>query len=76
MDYISPQIYWSFENTAAPFRVLCDWWNEQLKGKDISLVVSLAAYYLPESEIEAQKSYLGTLTSYGGFALYSYSSVS
>lgn len=76
VDYISPQIYWSFENTAAPFKVLCDWWNEQLKGKDISLVVSLAAYYLPESEIEAQKSYLGTLTSYGGFALYSYSSVS
>lgn len=75
IDYISPQIYWSFDNKTAPFAVLCDWWNDRLNGKDIMLVVSLAAYYLPESEIESQKEYLSELGNYGGFAIYSYASL-
>ena len=73
LDYLSPQIYWSFSHSKAPFGVLADWWNEALAGSGIDLVVSLAGYSLPESEIAAQKVYLSALSSYGGYAFYSYS---
>lgn len=73
LDYLSPQIYWSFSHKTAPFGVLADWWNKALAGTGIRLVVSLAGYSLPESELLAQKAYLAELAAYGGFAFYSFS---
>ncbi len=73
LDYLSPQIYWSFTHKTAPFGVLADWWNKALADSGIRLVVSLAGYSLPENEILAQKAYLAELATYGGFAFYSFS---
>lgn len=44
VDYICPQIYWSFENTAAPFDKVLDWWNELCKNSKTELYVGLALY--------------------------------
>lgn len=75
LDYLSPQIYWGFSHAQAPFGTLADWWSNALFNRDVELVVSLASYYLPESEIEAQKAYLEALSAYAGYALYNYSSI-
>lgn len=32
VDYLTPQIYWGFQTTAAPYGELLDWWNEQFEG--------------------------------------------
>ncbi|HAK42533.1 MAG TPA: cell surface protein, partial [Clostridium sp.] len=39
VDYISPQIYWTFENSAAPYDVLVDWWAKQVKGTNVKLYI-------------------------------------
>lgn len=77
IDFISPQIYWSFGDDAAPFATLCDWWDKKLQGTDIALIISHAAYKLPEwgnsAEICDQIEYSRTKSSYRGSALYGYS---
>jgi uncharacterized lipoprotein YddW (UPF0748 family) len=32
IDYLAPQIYWSFGNKAAPYGELIDWWDKQFEG--------------------------------------------
>ncbi len=39
VDYINPQIYWSFENSAAPYGTLVDWWAKQVKGTNVKLYI-------------------------------------
>lgn len=39
VDYINPQIYWTFENTAAPYGVLVDWWSKQVQGTNVKLYI-------------------------------------
>lgn len=76
VDYLAPQIYWSFDHKSAPFATLADWWNDALAGSGVKLCVSLAVYSLPSEEIERQKAYLALLSEYGGFVLYRYEFVS
>jgi uncharacterized lipoprotein YddW (UPF0748 family) len=33
IDYVSPQIYWEFSHTAAPFQPILKWWNENTYGR-------------------------------------------
>ncbi len=35
VDYIAPQVYWSFDFTVADFSVLANWWNENSFGKHV-----------------------------------------
>ena len=35
VDYINPQIYWSFETKAAPYNKLVDWWSENSFGRHL-----------------------------------------
>lgn len=44
IDYIAPQVYWSFENKAAPYGELGTWWSEVVKGKDVHLYMGQALY--------------------------------
>ena len=37
VDYIAPQIYWSFDKESAPCDVLADWWNAALDGTALSI---------------------------------------
>ncbi|WP_346870088.1 family 10 glycosylhydrolase [Clostridium sp. UBA5119] len=39
VDYINPQIYWTFENSAAPYGVLVDWWAKQVQGTNVKLYI-------------------------------------
>ena len=70
LDYLAPQIYWSFDHKSAPFAILADWWDSALSESGVKLCVSLAAYSLSDEEIEKQKAYLEILAAYGGYAIY------
>lgn len=44
LDYIAPQIYWTFDEKAAPYAELVDWWSRQVKGTDVDLYIGHANY--------------------------------
>lgn len=44
IDYIAPQIYWSFENNLAPYGELATWWSNVVSGKDVHLYIGQALY--------------------------------
>ncbi len=44
VDYICPQIYWTFDNTISPFAVRCSQWREITTCDDVKLYVGLALY--------------------------------
>ena len=46
LDYINPQIYWPFNNRAAAFEKLVDWWSNNAFGHH--LYIGLAAYRINE----------------------------
>ena len=49
VDYIAPQIYWAFEETAAPFGTLARWWNDVAEGTKVDLYIGHANYKLYEN---------------------------
>lgn len=34
IDYVAPQIYWEFEQKAAPYQTVLDWWSKNTYGKN------------------------------------------
>ncbi|MCL2558802.1 MAG: family 10 glycosylhydrolase [Treponema sp.] len=44
VDYIIPQIYWSFDQGAAPYAELASWWAEAARGSRTSLYIGHAQY--------------------------------
>lgn len=44
IDYITPQIYWAFSTTAAPYGELADWWADVVKGTNCQLYVGHPNY--------------------------------
>ncbi len=50
VDYICPQVYWSFENTAAPFETVTRWWASLCKNTDVDLYIGHALYKLGGEE--------------------------
>lgn len=44
IDYIAPQVYWSFENKLAPYGELGTWWSNVVSGKDVHLYMGQALY--------------------------------
>ena len=44
LDYICPQIYWSFEQEPAPFDTVFDWWADCVKDTQVKLWVGHALY--------------------------------
>lgn len=79
IDFISPQLYWSFDTEAAPYGELCDWWDKALEGSGIPLIVSHAAYRTEEwsspDEITNQIEYARAKKSYLGSAFYGFSAI-
>lgn len=84
IDYICPQIYWTFSSTAAPFDVRCAEWRSIVTCEDIDLYIGLALYkaagtadggkwQVSDTDIADQITYLrGNDVSAEGFILYSY----
>jgi len=45
VDYIAPQIYWSFNQKNAPFGSLVDWWSNVTRGTGVKLYIGVALYH-------------------------------
>ena len=80
LDYVCPQIYWSFENEAAPFDVLVDWWDTLCTKYDTDLYIGLALYKAGTEEagwadgsiMERQLQYASEKESYAGHSFFRY----
>lgn len=44
IDYISPQIYFSFGNPHVPYGEISDWWSKVVEGKNVHLYIGQALY--------------------------------
>jgi uncharacterized lipoprotein YddW (UPF0748 family) len=44
IDYIAPQIYWSFDEKAAPYGELVNWWSDVVRDTDVNLYIGHANY--------------------------------
>ena len=82
IDYICPQIYWSTSSTTSPFGVVADWWNAQLDGTDVTLLVAHGSYLYedgewssPEGEMTEEVAYARQEKSYRGSVFYGYDEV-
>ena len=77
VDFLAPQIYWETSSLTASFKVLSTWWNERVRGKDVTLYFSHAAYryegddFAP-GELTKQLDFARSLDSYSGSAFYSF----
>ncbi len=78
IDYIAPQLYWTSAETAAPFNVLCDWWNSMVEGTGVRLLISHGAYRYendwaePSGIITDQVEYARKMENYRGSIYYGY----
>lgn len=80
VDYIAPQIYWTFNYANARFDVLVKWWNQQLDGYDnVDLLICHAMYRSAEwnivDEIKNQIEYARSNKKYTGSILYGYAAL-
>ena len=82
IDYISPQIYWTFDTAASPFDVLTRWWNAAVDGSDVKLIVSHASYRYeegewsePEGQLTEQITYARAEKAYRGSMFYGYDEI-
>ncbi len=82
VDYLSPQLYWQFSSTAAPYDVLVRWWNTALENTGVDLYVSHAVYRYeegnwtdPEGEMTEQVAFARSELSYKGSVYYGYDEI-
>lgn len=53
IDYICPQIYWSFDHKTAPYAEILDSWIEARTGSNVNIYVGIAGYKAGISQREA-----------------------
>lgn len=91
VDVLMPQLYYGFENAAKPFEKTAAEWANLRFAPNVSLCFGLAAYKCGKEDVHAgtgslewtqntdilarQLTLCRTLPHYGGFALYTYSSI-
>ncbi len=52
IDYITPQVYWSFDTTAAPYSTIVNWWHNETKNTNVQLYIGQALYRAEEFGID------------------------
>ena len=77
IDYIAPQIYWRFSTAVAPYDVLVRWWNAQVDGTGVDLLISHGVYNYatwtdPAGELSQQIEYARSELGYRGSIHYGY----
>lgn len=80
LDYICPQVYWSFDHEKAPYAKIVDWWESVCKKTDVKLYIGLAAYKINADEVGwnepdqilRQLQYASKKTSYAGHCFFRY----
>ena len=80
VDYIAPQIYWRFTTTTAPYDVILRWWNAQVDGTGVDLLISHGVYNYdtwsdPEGELSQQIEYARSELNYRGSIHYGYAAI-
>ncbi|MHA0855583.1 family 10 glycosylhydrolase [Paenibacillus sp. CMAA1364] len=56
IDYVAPQLYWSFANKNVQYDTLVQWWVNEIKNTNVELYVGHAPYKLGTSEVGWQSS--------------------
>lgn len=82
LDYIVPQVYWSFNDQLSPFANVVDWWNQVVAQSDTALYIGLGLYLYDEeaenpdwqnpAEIVDQIRYTRTKDHVDGYAFFTY----
>lgn len=49
IDYICPQVYWSFGTKSAPYGEVASWWSNVVRGRNVHLYIGQALYKVNES---------------------------
>ena len=80
VDYLAPQIYWSFDTESAPFDTLALWWSEKLSGTGVRYYINHGVYRysdgsMQSGEITKQLDFASTLPYYFGSAFYGYAAL-
>lgn len=80
VDFIAPQLYWTFETNAAPFGTLAKWWNEAIEGTGVTLYINHGVYRyaensMPSGELVKQVEFSRELSEYGGGFYYGYAAL-
>lgn len=80
VDYLAPQLYWSFDTAAAPFDTLADWWSRALDGTGVTLYINHGAYRYADGgmvsgEMQKQTEYVRDLYSCRGSLYYGYAAL-
>ncbi|OPX44021.1 endo-1,4-beta-xylanase A precursor [Ruminiclostridium hungatei] len=57
IDYICPQIYFTYANPAAPYGVLADWWAKTVRNKKVHLYIGQALYRVNEGSTSSDKDF-------------------
>lgn len=52
IDYIAPQIYFTFAHKAVPYGETANWWANLVKGKNVHLYIGLALYKIDDPTAE------------------------
>ena len=78
VDYVAPQIYWSFDTSVARYDVLVRWWNAQVANTGVDLLISHGAYRYdtleePQGELLRQIQYARSELAFKGSIHYGYS---
>ncbi len=78
VDYVAPQIYWSFDTSVARYDVLVRWWNAQVANTGVDLLISHGAHRYdtleaPQGELTRQIQFARSELAYRGSIHYGYS---
>lgn len=57
IDYIAPQIYFTYANPAAPYGELVTWWSNAVAGKNVHLYIGQALYRVNEGNSTNDKDF-------------------
>lgn len=57
VDYIVPQIYWTFNHDAAPYAALTDWWCSTVRNTKVDLYIGQAVYQLGQKGWDVNQLY-------------------
>ncbi len=80
IDYIAPQIYWSFTTSVARYDTLVRWWNAQVANTGVDLLICHGVYRYedmedPDCEILRQIQFARSELAYRGSIHYGYASI-
>ena len=79
VDFLAPQIYWTFDTKVAPYGELCDFWGAHCARTGVDLWIAHASYnyetWNTKGEMENQISFAREKRAYRGSLFYGYDAI-